>query len=127
MLFLFYMPIYQHRFQPYLRRALPLFRDFLGPYTLVDGCLFGSYSHRPTAIWSNFISSPRLFDSLPPATSVYHNVLSSLVDKDRQPIDVLAKGTYPFPINVLGQERKTFAMLTPFPKDPEKNLMAGRP
>ena len=58
---------------------------------------------------------------------MYHNALSSVVDKNRQPIDVLAEDTYPFPVNVLGQERKAFEMLTPFPEDPEKNLVAGRP
>ena len=120
MLFFFHMPIYQHRFRPYLYRAL-----YLGPYTLVDGCQLGSYTHCQTAIWTNCISSSRLFAFLLPATSVYHNVLNSVVDKDRQPIDVLTEDTYPSPVNVPGQERKAFAMLTPLPENPEKNLVAG--
>ena len=127
MLYLFHMPIYQHRFHPYLQRALPLFKAFLGSYTLVDGCQLGSYSHRSTVIWTNFITPPRLFASLPLATSVYDNVLSFVVDRGRQPLDIMDDDIYPFPVNTFGKERKAFAMLTPFPEDPEKLVVLGRP
>ena len=49
-----------------------------------------------------------------------------MVDHDRQPIDVLAEDVYPFPINLLGFERKAFAMLMPF-TDREKIVVDGRP
>ena len=128
MLFLFHMPIFQQQFEPYLQQALPLFKAFLGSYTLVDAFQVGSYSHRPTLIWTNFIMPPRLFASLPQAATVFHNPLSSMVDHNHggQPVDVPVENNYPFPVNTPGFERKAFAMLTPFVDD-EKTVVKGRP
>ena len=50
-----------------------------------------------------------------------------MVEKDRQPIDVLTKDIYPYPLNVPEQERKAFAMLTLFLEGPEKDLVTRRP